>query len=62
MNEGMSWPNGRQSAAMVAITLVSGLLLIMAGIISSALEVFFIIATTILVQRLYTLSSCIFSR
>ena len=48
--------------SMVAITLVSGLLLIMAGIISSALEVFFIIATTILVQRLYTLSSCIFSR
>lgn len=48
--------------SMVAITLVSGLLLILAGIISSALEVFFIIATTILVQRLYTLSSCIFSR
>ena len=47
---------------MVAITLVSGLLLILAGIISSALEVFFIIATTILVQRLYVLSSCIFSR
>ena len=48
--------------SMVAITLVSGLLLILAGIISSALEVFFIIATTILVQRLYVLPSCIFSR
>ena len=48
--------------SMVAITVVSGLLLLMAGIISSALEVFFIIATTVLVQRLYTLSSCIFSR
>ncbi len=48
--------------SMVAITAVSGVLLIMAGIISSALEVFFIIATTILAQRLYTLSSCIFFR
>ena len=48
--------------SMVAITVVSGLLLLMAGIISSALEVFFIIATTVLVQRLYALSSCIFSR
>lgn len=45
---------------MVAITIVSGILLMISGIISSALEVFFIIATTILVQRLYMLSSCIF--
>lgn len=48
--------------SMVIITIVSACLLVMAGIISSALEIFFIIATTILVQRLYVRSSCIFSR
>ena len=54
MNEGMSWPNGRQSAAMVAITLVSGLLLILAGIISSALEIFFVLSLSLLCRRLET--------
>ena len=39
--------------SMVMIIAVSGILLVIAGIISSALEIFFIIATTILVQRLY---------
>jgi len=48
--------------SMVGIMIISAALLIMAGIISSALEIFFIIATTILVQKLYVLSSCIFSR
>ena len=48
--------------SMVGITIISAVLLAMAGIISSALEIFFIIATTILVQKLYVLSSCIFSR
>lgn len=43
------------------IALFSLLLFLAAGIISSALEIFFIITTTILVQRLYVLSSCIFS-
>lgn len=47
--------------SMVAITFISAMLLLIAGIISSALEIFFIITTTILVQRLYVLSSCIFS-
>lgn len=46
--------------SMVGITAISILLLIIAGIISTALELFFIIATTILVQKLYKLSSCIF--
>lgn len=48
-------------ASMVMITFISALLLVMAGIISSALEIFFIIATTILIQKLYKLSSCIFA-
>lgn len=47
--------------SMVGITVISAVLLVIAGIISSALEIFFIIATTILVQKLYVLSSCIFS-
>lgn len=38
---------------LAGIIAVSGVLLVIAGIISSALEIFFIIATTILVQRLY---------
>ncbi len=48
--------------SMVGITVISAVLLAVAGIISTALEIFFIIATTILVQKLYVLSSCIFSR
>lgn len=48
--------------SMVCITIISFGLLIAAGIISTALELFFIIATTILVQKLYVHSSCIFPR
>lgn len=40
--------------SMTVITAVSAILLVIAGIISSALEIFFIIATTILVQKLYS--------
>jgi len=47
--------------SMAAITVISIFLLLISGIISSALEIFFITATTVLVQKLYTLSSCIFS-
>lgn len=38
---------------LTAILAVSALLLMIAGIVSSALEIFFVIATTVLVQRLY---------
>ncbi len=38
---------------LLLITFISGLLLLMAGIISSALEVFFILSSAFLVQRLY---------
>ena len=40
--------------AMAVILGVSMVLLFMVGIVSSSLEIFFIIATTILVQRLYS--------
>ncbi len=45
---------------LIAITAISGLLLFIAGIVSSALEIFFIISTTILLQRLYEQFPCFF--
>ena len=39
--------------ALICITLTSGALLWLAGIVSSALEIFFTISTVILVKRLY---------
>lgn len=41
---------------LIAITGISGLLLMEAGIVSTALEVFFILSTTVMVQRLWELS------
>ncbi len=38
---------------LLFITLISGLLLFLAGIISSALEIFFVLSATVMVQRLY---------
>lgn len=43
---------GRYLAALLAIALFSGILLVVAGIVSSALELFFTISTTILTRRL----------
>ncbi len=45
---------------LVFITLISGILLFIAGIVSSALEIFFIISTTVLLQRLYEQFPCFF--
>lgn len=39
-------------AALVGITVISGFLLVLAGIVSSALEIFFTISTVVLVRRL----------
>lgn len=43
----------RYLMGLIVITLVSGALLWLAGIVSSALEIFFTISTVILVKRLY---------
>ena len=45
---------------LIFITLFSVLLLCIAGIISTALEVFFVITTTVMVQRLYRQFTCNF--
>ena len=45
---------------LIFITILSGILLFIAGIVSSALEIFFIISTTILLQRLYEQFPCFF--
>lgn len=45
---------------LIFITIISAALLIAAGIISTALEIFFVIATTLMVQKLYRQSACIF--
>ena len=46
--------------SLVSITIVSAILLFIAGIVSSALEIFFILSTTILLQRLYQQFTCNF--
>lgn len=46
---------------LIFITLVSALLLLIAGIISTALELFFVIATTLTVQKLHHHCTCIFT-
>lgn len=46
--------------SLVNITIVSAILLFIAGIVSSALEIFFILSTTILLQRLYQQFTCNF--
>lgn len=46
---------------LLLITLFSGCLLLSAGIVSSALEIFFILTATIMVQRLYRDFSQIFT-
>lgn len=46
--------------SLLLITAVCGFLLLLAGIISSALEIFFILAATITVQRLYKKFTCTF--
>lgn len=40
-------------AALIGITAISALLLLIAGIISTALELFFVVSTTLMVQQLY---------
>ena len=50
----------RYRLGLIVITAISGVLLFIAGIVSSALEIFFIISTTILLQRLYEQFPCFF--
>lgn len=46
---------------LILITFISALLLLIAGIISTALELFFILSTTLLLQKLYRQFPCNFS-
>ncbi len=46
---------------LIYITIISALLLLIAGIISTALELFFVISTTLMVQRLYRQCTCNFT-
>ena len=46
---------------LVFITVFSGILLLIAGIISTALELFFILSTTVMLQKLYRQFTCNFS-